>query len=95
MDSLGNVTDARYYSMNAPSCGFLCRDLMVTSTNDVIAWERTYSSPCGGCCVAMYNGRSGKDGPQEGRIRFFKDFLQGDVIAGHQYGHGWCRRGPL
>ncbi|MBK7383839.1 MAG: T9SS type A sorting domain-containing protein [Flavobacteriales bacterium] len=81
MDSLGNVTDARYYSMNAPSCGFLCRDLMVTSTNDVIAWGEDLFfalrvDAAGDVQWAKWFGH------REGGIRFFKELPGGDVIAG-------------
>lgn len=80
MDSLGNTYAVHYYSMNAPYCGFLCRDLEATSTNDVIAWgEESFFAlrvgPSGVVQWAKWFGR-------RGGVGFIKELPGGDLLAG-------------
>ena len=80
MDSLGNTYGVHYYSMNAPSCGFLCRDLEVTSNNDVIAWGSESFFALRVDAVGAVQWAKWFD--HEGGFRFFKELPGGDLIAG-------------
>ncbi len=80
MDSLGNTYSNHYYSMNAPLCGFWCRDLVVTSLNDVITWGESGFF----ALRANVNGQLqwAKWFGDRGGVGFIKELPGGDLLAG-------------
>ncbi len=80
MDSMGNAHSMHYYSMNAPYCGFLCRDLVLTNTNDVIAWgeESFFTLRVDATGVLQWAKWFGR----RGGVGFIKELPGGDLLAG-------------
>lgn len=80
MDSLGSITSAYYYSMNAQCKYYLCRNLEMTNTNKAIAWGmETFFALCVDPLGAVIWA---KWFDHEGSFGFCKELPGGDFIAG-------------
>ncbi len=82
MDSLGHVIVLYNYTLDAPICGGLSRDLTLTSANDAIAWGEEFFfvlrvDAIGDVQWAKWLGNGNRGG-----VGFIKELPSGDLLAG-------------
>ncbi len=81
MDSLGNITYAKYFTFNDRCAAGFGGDLEITVSNDIVAWGRDYgfyairTDP--NCEL-----RWAKRFPNRGGFRFIKELSNGDLLTG-------------
>lgn len=83
MDTLGNVTSARYYEMNAGNPFSIAADLVVDHDNSIITWGRDYSFFILKTDSSLNHVWSKQFADQhQGDFQFIKELPGGDLLAG-------------